>query len=403
MTFQDIKNKETGCLTNKMLLTYLYLEALLEEANKNDILKESQILHIVLDKKVKNLSVSTKFTLLANETFEGLEGLESFQLNKNGNSSIHISNSFFKCCNDLSSIDLSNCNLKSVDINLIADLPKLIKLNLSSNKIREIIPLKSECKAYLKELNLKNNNLSNFFDHLENSVGCFDGCHSLESIDLSENKLISIDFLQFSVLKLKTLNLSDNQIRELVNSSKEKITTLKSLNLSNNNLKIIRSQFISLLDELNYLDLSKNNLEMIESEAFHNLFELNHLDLSENEMTHLEPFLFYNLGSLKVLDLSKNQLKEVKEDYFAIKQSKLSRLDLSFNTISSYEKNSFTYLMGFNSSYPADNAKLPEGSCIEMINLVENIKTTPYHTDYDRKRSCFPRYLPRNSKYFNNN
>lgn len=369
VNYQNIGNKETGILTNKMLLTYLYLKDLLEKANTTDILKENQILDISLEKNLKSLSVSSKFTSLASEIFEGIEGLENFQLNKNGNSNIHISNKLFKYCNVLTWIDLSYCGLKSVDLNTFADLEKLKKLDFSNNQIIEIIRLQEGTKTYLKELNLENNHLSNFFDDFENSASCFVECQLLENINLTSNKLNSIDFIQSS---------------QLVN--------LKVLNLENNNLKIIKSQFFSLLYDLNYLNLSKNKISAIESDSFGSLFELSFLDLSENRITHLEPYLFYNLGSLKILNLRNNVLKEVKENYFVIQNSKLTRLDLSYNQISGYEKNSFTHLMGFNSSNPPNNAKIPESACIEMIILVGNLKVTPHHTDYDRNRSLYPRF-----------
>ena len=55
--------------------------------------------------------------------------------------------------------------------------------------------------------------------------------------------------------------------------------------------------------------------------------------------------------------------------------------------------------MGINSANPLDNAKASEIADILKIILVGNIKKTPYHTDYDRKRICFSCNLPKDSKY----
>jgi len=447
-----IENKITGYLSNQSFLTYLYLKVLAPKVYMKDILKKSQILDIVLDRKLRELSVTTQFESLAGHVFEGLEGPELFQLNKRTKCiNFHLSTNFFKNCNLLTYIDLSYCDLKSIDLNAFVELSKLKRLNLSHNHISEIIPVENGFKVFFDHLELQVNNLANFFGRSKNSTRCFVGCQFLKNINLSLNKLNSIVFDDFSNLNsLISLDLAHNNIEELVNSGncqvhivslilnnnklrelKEKsfinfvklanlnlksnqIETIDSdsfdssnkityLDLSNNNLKLIKSKFFSLLCELRDLNLSQNQIETIETNSFDKLFKLNRLDLSENIIAKLVPNLFVNLERLKTLDLSRNRLKQVEKYYFKINHSTLTRLDLCFNQISSYEKNAFSYLMGINTDSPLDNAKASETSNILKIILVGNVKIIPYHTDYDRKRLCFRCNLPVDSKYLNTN
>jgi Leucine-rich repeat (LRR) protein len=422
-----IENKITGYLSNQSFLTYLYLKVLAPKVHMKDILKKSQILDIVLDRKLypiseRHLSVTTQFESLAGHVFEGLEGPELFQLNKRTKCiNFHLSTNFFKNCNLLTYIDLSYCDLKSIDLNTFVDLSKLRSLNLSHNHISEIIPVENGFKVFFEHLELQNNKLNSFvFDDFSNlnSLISLDLAHNnieelvnsgncqvhVESLNLNNNKLRELKEKSFiNFLKLADLNLKSNQIETIDSDSFDSSNKITYLDLSKNNLKLIKSKFFSLLCELSDLNLSQNQIETIETNSFDKLFKLNRLDLSENIIAKLVPNLFVNLERLKTLDLSRNRLKQVEKYYFKINHSTLTRLDLSFNRISSYEKNAFSYLMGINTDSPLDNAKASETSNILKIILVGNVKIIPYHTDYDRKRLCFRCNLPVDSKYLNTN
>jgi Leucine-rich repeat (LRR) protein len=117
-----------------------------------------------------------------------------------------------------------------------------MNLNLSNNQISEIISLENGNKSYFKNLELENNSLLNFCGHSKNSVSCFVGCQLLENIDLSHNKLNSIVFDNLSVLKnLRTVNLADNKIEELINSGSSQIH-VEYLILTNNKLREIKAK-----------------------------------------------------------------------------------------------------------------------------------------------------------------
>ncbi len=243
-----IENKITGYLSNQSFLTYLYLKVLAPKVHMKDILKKSQILDIVLDRKLypiseRHLSVTTQFESLAGHVFEGLEGPELFQLNKRTKCiNFHLSTNFFKNCNLLTYIDLSYCDLKSIDLNAFVELSKLKRLNLSHNQISEIIPVENGFKVFFDHLELHDNNLANFFGRSKNSTRCFVGCQFLKNINLSLNKLNSIVFDDFSNLNsLISLDLAHNNIEELVNSGNCQVH-VASLILNNNKLRELKEK-----------------------------------------------------------------------------------------------------------------------------------------------------------------
>jgi len=80
VNYQNIGNKETGILTNKMLLTYLYLKDLLEKASTTDILKENQILDIALEKK--GAVTDCEYVLSASEEYRQSQDVISEFMNE---------------------------------------------------------------------------------------------------------------------------------------------------------------------------------------------------------------------------------------------------------------------------------------------------------------------------------
>eukprot|EP00826_Nyctotherus_ovalis_P043706 TRINITY_DN4638_c0_g1_i2.p1 TRINITY_DN4638_c0_g1~~TRINITY_DN4638_c0_g1_i2.p1 ORF type:complete len:205 (-),score=37.01 TRINITY_DN4638_c0_g1_i2:554-1168(-) len=107
-----------------------------------------------------------------------------------------------------------------------------------------------------------------------------DGLIKLKDLNLSNNQVK--DVTPLLVLKeLRALNLSSNLLSQLPTLT---FAHLQSLNLSYNLLT--NTKGLSRLKKLNYLNLSSNAIERIEELG--GLTELKHLDLSSNKITKID-------------------------------------------------------------------------------------------------------------------
>ncbi|CAL9200769.1 unnamed protein product [Musa hybrid cultivar] len=116
----------------------------------------------------------------------------------------------------------------------------------------------------------------------------------------------SLGYLLSDLLSLKTLDLSNNDIRETI--PYQLPPNLTYLNLAGNNLSGNLPYSISAMASLNYLNLSHNLLSQAVGDIFRNLQDLSELDLSFNNFTGDLPNSFGSLSNLLSLYLQNNQL-----------------------------------------------------------------------------------------------
>ncbi|XP_034554817.1 toll-like receptor 5 [Notolabrus celidotus] len=122
-------------------------------------------------------------------------------------------------------------------------------------------------------------------------VGTFEGLmySAIETLDLSKNKILSLQRAVFSPLKdAIIIDISQNKIN-----------------------KIIRNAFNGLQDHLQMLNLSYNLLGEIFSDTFLSLTDLRVLDLSYNHIGALGDKAFSGLPNLRALYLTGNSLKDL--------------------------------------------------------------------------------------------
>ncbi|XP_066297219.1 toll-like receptor 3 [Branchiostoma lanceolatum] len=107
---------------------------------------------------------------------------------------------------------------------------------------------------------------------------------------------------------------------------------LINLDLSNNDIQAIRNSSLSSLHFLEVLNIGRNKLSVIEPAAFYNLSSLKTLLLKENRLSYLPPGLFAPLSTLQYLYLSDNSLQNILQaDVW--KGLNLKKLDVSYNQI----------------------------------------------------------------------
>lgn len=172
----------------------------------------------------------------------------------------------------------------------------------------------------LERTSLKFNN-----GHFEKPPNQLYNMDNLDSLDLSENAIKTIDKYLFSLPKLKKLILSHNDLG-YKSISIRKNFNLESLDLSYNKLTKVPSR-IHKLKQLKSLDLSNNQLERNGRKLRLKKWKsLENLNLSNNGLTKL-PAGLHKLKNLKSLQLSNNKISSLKglEKMKSLKELGLSR------------------------------------------------------------------------------
>uniref|UniRef100_A0A1I8NPL6 LRRCT domain-containing protein n=1 Tax=Stomoxys calcitrans TaxID=35570 RepID=A0A1I8NPL6_STOCA len=198
-----------------------------------------------------------------------------------------------------------------------------LALNYSKRKLR-VFAITSQLAKELSSassLDLSDNRLSS----LNLSLLANEHLHSL---NLSNNSFAYIPLSEKS--SLKSLNLNSNNIRS---SALESNVYLRSLYLSNNRIENLMALNLSLLKNLETLDISCNRLQSLETSFFpERMHNLKHLNMAHNQMETIYRETFYNLLSLNTLLLAHNNITDIDYETF-LALPNLQYLDLSFNRL----------------------------------------------------------------------
>lgn len=296
-------------------------------------------------------------------------------------------------------LDLSNCKIvKVAGEQVIQGMKKLESITFSGNPIRSISSLVSNT---LGSLDLSNCQLTT----LQPTV--FENLINLESVNLSRNHRLSLvskkqtDFVRSETLRtidlsycnmdaieldgfpdLSTAILRGNMIQKLTHENFGFNENLENLDLSFNSIKSIKSNTFKHLKFLKKLDLSFNMIPKIERETFKENYDLTDLDLSRNyvgrfnrisapsltflnmswcEILTVDSDALFGMPKLLELDLSSNLISEIP----ILVSNTLQTLDLSTCRISSIQNTTF--------------ANFPE---LARINLSGNRFTTAFKANY---------------------
>ncbi len=210
----------------------------------------------------------------------------------------------------LEKLSVTESNVTSDELQLIANLPQLRELTLSSCQLASISNLSSA--LLLEYLDLSDNTIGNILPlgsltHLQelylsrNAITELSGLKpllELKVLDVSYNSVISIDPI-CTILGLERLNVSHNQISTLGNVAN--LTSLVELNAENNSFA--DANRLASCTKLESLDISSNAVSDITALAA--LTKLADFDFSYNQVTALP---LWEAGSLRTIDGSYNLL-----------------------------------------------------------------------------------------------
>ena len=197
---------------------------------------------------------------------EGLVGLKELIISDTDVSSEDLS--VIAALPVLERLTLQNCNLSNIDP--LCEAKKLVNLDLNNNVIRDISALSS--MSQLTELNLQHNAVTSLED--------ISGLVNLSKLNVSSNALTTLASIS-TLTKLTDLDASTNTIASI--GSLGNLTQLQVLNLSHNHLTDISA--LSSCVNLTDLKVSNNQLESIS--CISALKKLMRIDFSFNKVTSL--------------------------------------------------------------------------------------------------------------------
>ena len=262
-------------------------------------------------------------------------------------------------------LDLSSNRIRSLQISSSWIFPKLKSLNLEGNRLSSLSTnILDTLQLILEDLNVSNNELS------DEDVILVQKLRSLRRLNLSNNNISSLSLIKFWTLSnLHDLNIANNNVARLPSSALQGLeSSLKILDLHGNplstigpgllnRLKYLQSLNIShtkvgsfygnnehllegLVGHFTTLDISNSGLITSNLKFLHGLRKLNYVNLSFNFIAVLDLGLFSAWPKLKSVNLSHNNISVLSGTIYAL--SDISRIDLSWNQIRSFEKCAFS-------------------------------------------------------------
>lgn len=156
---------------------------------------------------------------------------------------------------------------------------------------------------------------------------------NLLTLNMSNNKITELIPGVFkNVPRISDIDFSNNKIGELKNGVFAMANKLTSINLSKNPIKILNPNLFADVDQLEHIYLEAIQLETISSTIFANCSKLKTIKLGNNNLKTIDCKMFQHIEHLETLDLSWNKLKTF--DSTCLKQINLNFI-ISHNDLGS--------------------------------------------------------------------
>ncbi|PRD31820.1 UNVERIFIED_CONTAM: sli [Trichonephila clavipes] len=257
-------------------------------------------------------------------------------LNLGGNPYLNVSsNTFINTMPALTELILSDNNLQDLDPYLLKNFRNLYKLCLNGNHLSGIPRYFLSPTRKLKVLELADNDLTSvedlFPENQQHSV-----INYLKTVRLDGNQLKSIRF-GASAKSISHLDLSWNQIHDVVVHDLENLTSLFTLNLAGNPLMNVEPGCFKRLPRLETLNLSSTNLRKL-NHSIQDITNLEELIIDNSLLTSISEDELFGVKSLRTLSVKNNSLVTV----YGTMQNliNLTSLDVSNNNLITLTSNS---------------------------------------------------------------
>ncbi|XP_063384722.1 toll-like receptor 6 [Cydia fagiglandana] len=385
LTFEGLAQLETLYLSyNNIkiidinLARFSNLQELTLDNNDLSSLEENNFKMLTSLKKL-NLSFN-KIFFIEDFSFRKMINLQNLQLNSNNLTT--ISTSMFIDNAALQQVDLSNNQIHTIDPFSFRGT-NITLCNFRNNALTILNEKSIFCGITVKELDLSVSNISTlgkylFFElhsellKLNLSFNCITHVHEntfrnltlLAELDLSNNKLLDLDFNLSDLKRLKSFNVENNQIGKITKTTFRGLKSLLEVNFSKNSIEEIEIFSFRDLEAVQILDLSNNNLPgVVAPYTFQGLIFTFELRLMYSKLTSLQDAAFFGMLGLTFLNASYSDIKVLGYDVF--NGTTIWTLDLSHNLLEMFRVNN-SYLKHVMEIYLNDNK-------------IENISNETFH------------------------
>lgn len=241
------------------------------------------------------------------------------------------------CDDSMQYVSCENKSLSEVPHNLPSTVTSL---DLSNNQIKDINSTNFFRLSSVETIDLSSNLISSIPE------ATFRWNHRLVHLILDDNQMQAIPGMSFGMHNsLTSLSLARNQINSIASEDLSRLQRLNVLNLSGNKLTFLPSFFFESLSELLALDLEGNDLFGLFNLSTRRQHNLAKLSLANNEISSLFIPSATGFPMLRFLDLRGNMISRVDPHWF-VSMVNLSYLSLSENPISALDANSFSTCQG---------------------------------------------------------
>ncbi|XP_068209067.1 toll-like receptor Tollo [Palaemon carinicauda] len=305
--------------------------------------------------------------------FAALKVLQTLNMSLNGISNLEDKALFGMY--SLEVLDLSGNLLTALPPELFQENKRLTKLYIRNNSVSVLAPGLFSGLSLLLELELSDNKLKNTWVNSET----FTDLLRLASLDLSNNLITRLDAATFrNLTNLQVLKLQQNMIDSISDNTFRGLFRLHTLILTDNRLKVINDKAFRGLIELRVLRLDNNEVFSIDSNALQNSTGLQELQISQNHLQDV-PILLKSLTTLKTLDLSGNHVSVLSNNSF-VGLHNVSVLKLAANEIDNITKNVFVNLpslqvldLARNNIHSIENGAFENNKLLEAVRLDDNV------------------------------
>lgn len=242
----------------------------------------------------------------------------------------------------LTTIRLDKNELEFINEATFVDMPSLRHVYLSKNKISDIRRGAFHRMPNLKSIDMSKNQLRHI--HPESFTPIRD--NNLEELWLSENSIdnaMTIRLILDMFPKLRCLDVSRNQLQDIVYGSIQGHSRLEMLYLEHNKLQRVGRETFTAMPMLRELRLANNSLSNYLAVPLWNLPMLKGLDVSFNKFDKLERRMLTTLPSLRRFDISHNIIGSLDPTTF-IDTPNLEHINISYNSIDSINALTLSHL-----------------------------------------------------------
>lgn len=331
---------------------------------------------------VEELDLSgNMITKLDNDTFVHNTELSSLKLRKNPIEALNGLN-----ITSLDELDLSYCKLSILMRETLEGIPHVTILNLSNNQIAVISDDTFTALRDLKKLDLSDNKL---IGPLPKDL--FKNNNDLEVLSLSGNKELG-DFVQDTGFlehhsAMQRLLVAGCGLTRLTAGQLSGMDDLNELNVSNNAIRELDDSTFASLKRLNTLDLSNNRLQSLSVQLFAGNADLIKLRLNGNPLKYLTHYAFSHTPLLKYLDASNCELhrlwdshKHDDDDDDDAHQllTNLVHLDISSNKLRDLHAADFAHMKQLEVVDIRGNPLQCLTTTVEVVNLLDSQLVVPF-------------------------